>query len=189
MQLTAALGKQVTELFAAFNTQWQAAREKEQQVAAAERQKAEAEMQQMKKENDELRRRMLQVEEARLAQDARMTEVLDRMLQQMAGTPGPMQTPGREQAGYQTNQLEPVSIGKPQRERQMMQATSREQVQTLSEPATPTVKEQALEAALKSLLEHGDKTDGSVRQFLTAQGHEQVAGMYAEERGERSASV
>lgn len=119
-----------------------------------------------------------------------MTDVLDRMLQQMAGQAVTMQTPGREQSGYQhTEQLGPVSIGKPQRERQGAQAGRAEQAQTLSAPATPTAKEQALEAALKSLLEYGDNAGGGVRQYLVSKGHDHVAGMFATGCSEHSAAI
>ena len=127
---------------------------------------------------------MLQLEEASLEQDRKMTEVLDRMLQQMAVQPAQMLTPVAEQGrpGYQT----PVSIGKPQGEGQLVRAA-----QTLSAPATPTVREQMLEAALKELLDHGDSSEGegSVRHYLASKGHSQVAGMFSTECREHSEAI
>ena len=77
----------------------------------------------------------------------------------------------------------PVSIGKPQAGRQTVQ-----RAQPLT-PSTPTGKEQAIKSALRLLLKGGDTSGGTVKKFLEEKGRKEVAGMFAVECAEHSASV
>ena len=95
--------------------------------------------------------------------------------------PALQQTPVREQ---NSSKLQPVSIGKPQAARQ-----AAEQAEQRASPRTPTVEEQAMEAALKPLLVEGDNSGGTVRKFLEERGHKEVAGLSTPECGEHSAAI
>ena len=179
-QLAVSLGKQMNDLFANLNKQWQEARKAEQDERKAEKEEAEAERAKMRAENAELRNRLAEVDKERREQHSQLMEVMKGLSLQLAGQPAQLQTPVREQ---NSSKILPVSIGKPQ---VVEQAVQRAQPLT---PSTPTGREQAMESALRALLREGDTSGGAMRMFLEEQGHNEVAGMFAPECGEHSAAI
>ena len=170
----------MNDLFANLNKQWQEARKAEQDERKAEKEEAEAERARMREENAALRARLAEVDKERKEQHNQLMEVMKGLSMQLAGQPAQQQTPVKEQS---SSMMQPVSIGKPQAGGQAVQRT-----QPMT-PSTPTGKEQAMESALRALLKEGDTSGGEMRKFLEKQGHKEVAGMFAAECSEHSASV
>ena len=169
IQMTELLGKQVVDLFAGLNTKFA----KEQAVAAAE-------MKRMQRENEELKAKMVEIEVARLAQDARLTAVLEDingLFQRLggavqAGQAGLQMTPVEGQAvgsGTVTAGAQPpMSIAKPQ-------------------PQGPSAREQALGAALALLVRDGENSGSSaVSDYLASQGYEVASLINNQECGQHS---
>ena len=179
------LSKQMNDMFANLNRQWQEARRAEQEERKREQEVAEIERERMRTENADLKIRMLELENERREQHTQLMEVMKGLSLQLAGQPAMQLTPVREQ---NSSQMQPVSIGKPQAVRQAVKQGT-EQAEQKASPRTPTAKEQTLEAALKLLLEEGDNTGGTIRRFLEERGHKEAAGLFTPECGEHSAAI
>ena len=183
-EVAVVLRKQVTDLFANLNKQWDEARRAEREERMAEKAEAEAERKRIRSENAELKARIQEIDNERKEQHQQLMQVMQGLSQQLAGQTVMQQTPVREQKPGSVST--PVSIGKPQGKGKEKQRVERVEQ---GAPATPTKREQAMEAALKLLMVDGDGSGESVRQYLAGHGHKEVAGMFGAECTEHSATV